>query len=1058
MKLGTDATVEKAVRVASDMENNLPAVFPNYYRYAHVEETPIEETPIEETSIEETPIEEIPAETEVITDNSGLEIVEEEIEVDSEEESYDNVADAYESTYLNPGSGYYQWQHVTVGSTYAWNEGYTGSGVKVAVLDTGVSGNSDVTVAGNYEFCDSTTSTADAVGHGTHVAGIIGAKKTGTDGIGIAPDATLYNIKVLDDSGSGTDAQIMQGIRKAIELDVDLINMSLGGIGYNPIFQTVVDEAYNAGIAIFVSAGNDGGSNMCYPAAYKHIICVGATDNNNQRASFSNFGAWVDISAPGVSIWSTIPGNTYGAKSGTSMSCPVATGEAAVILSANPAALAGKTGGAKVDALEKLMKSNVVSAGSGMGKGITILTKVFKLSTAAAKPAAPVLKATVSADSQNVTVTIDAANDTTIYYTTNGKNPTYKNGVNSAGSSVYSAPLTLDGSKKITVSAIAVNDSGVCSAVKKITCTLKPYVQSITITGVSQIALGKSSQLKATVLPSYANNKNVTWSINAPEGSGVTISKAGKVTVTKNATSNKTYTVTATAKDGSGKTGTFPITVIDTAKIKSVKFTSTKLTLTRPNDTSYDMASLLDAKYVDNTAAKVTDFNWTSSNVKVATVSSQGVVTPLAPGTVTITATANDTSNKKATCRITIKQLATGLTITGNGVSGSTTIAAGKKITLKANVEPANTNNKNVTWSIDAPKDSGVTISKAGVVSVSSKATAKNYYTVTATTADGSNKTATYKVIVKSGIIKSVTMDKKSATIFRKAGSFGAPTYTTVTATLNGSEGFDTSAYTVKSSNKGIADIDSVSASGNVITIKVKATGKATGKTAVTVTSTDGSNKKATFNVTVNNPVSRINIAPTAGNSSYVAQGKSLQLKATLETEYGAVSNKNVTWSINASKESGVKISTAGKVTAAKTATAGTSYTVTATAKDGSGVYATYTVRISSPVSALYLYDSYDWGLMSTRYTWPIQQTPAPTTEIDAGRGAYRFQVIWSGSLYGGVTVSSSNPSVSSATVVSSGGYLYIYVSADKPGNATITVKANDGSGKQVKYKFKVTK
>ena len=118
-------------------------------------------------------------------------------------------------------------------------------------------------------------------------------------------------------------------------LGVDIINMSLGGLGYNPAAQLVINDAYKAGIAVFVSAGNDGGSNMCYPAAYDHVICIGATDNNNQRASFSNYGAWVDLSAPGVSIWSTGNDGGFVNMSGTSQACPVAVGEAAVILSSD---------------------------------------------------------------------------------------------------------------------------------------------------------------------------------------------------------------------------------------------------------------------------------------------------------------------------------------------------------------------------------------------------------------------------------------------------------------------------------------------------------------------------------------------------------------------------------------------------------------------------------------------------------------------------------------------------------------------------------------------------
>lgn len=1051
MKLTKGTPVSKALQVAADTDNNLPAVYPNYYRYISTE------TELEESSSDSV------SQIEIVEEEYGTETDEEPESGEGDEvspEAYEYAVEAYSDPYLSPRSGMYQWQHVNVGSVYAWNAGYTGSGVKVAVLDSGVTPMSnELTLAGNANAISSSGAATDGNGHGTHVAGIIGAKTNAIGGAGIAPNASIYNVKVMGDDGSGTDDDILRGIQQAIDWKVNIINMSLGGVGYSTAFQNKINQAYKNGIAVFAAAGNDGGSNMCYPAAYDHVICIGAVDNNNERASFSNYGAWVDLSAPGVNIWSTgTSGTSYVSMSGTSMACPVAAGEAAVILSANPSEIAGKSGGAKVDALENFMKANTVSAGSGMGKGVTSLTKAFKLSVATAKPIAPNIVANVAGNAQNVSVKITATAGTTIYYTTDGKTPTFKDGVAGANTLQYTGAFTISGVQKGTIQAIAVNASGVSSAVKKVSFTLKPYVSSIEISGVSQIVKGKSSQLTATVLPVYATNKKITWSIKKSNGSrvekadGVTISTNGKVTATKTAKAG-TYTVTAKAQDASGKTATYTITIIDSIKIASAKFNSAKLDLEIPTNKTYNMSSMLDAKTVSGAKAVVSDFKWTSSNTAIATVDAKGVVTPKAPGSVTITALANDTSNKKATCKLTIKQLATKVTITGENQ-----VARGKKLTLKATVDPANVSNKKVTWSITksngnpVSKSDGVTISASGVVSASSKATTGTYK-VTAMASDGSKCTASKTITVKGGVINTVTFDKKAGTIYRTAGSSSAPTQMTIKATLKGTSGFAGNAYTCTSSNEGVATASATGTNGTV-TITVKATGKTTGKTTITLVSTDGSNKKATCTVTVNNPVSKINIAPTAGNNNYVAKGKTLSLKATLETEYGAVSNKTVTWSIYASngteataKSHGVSINSSGKVTVSKTAKLGT-YTVKATAKDGSGAKASYNIRVTAGVTDIFvLYRGYP---LTTKGTNTMKQY-----------GQAGFPISWKssdGSYSGSFAVTSSNPKVMSGSIIYLEGYPYLVVSADNPGTATITLTAMDGSGKQVKYKFKVYK
>lgn len=940
LELKEGNTVASAVKAAASARNRLPAVWPNYYRYPHVEES-ISENGNEAIKIEETEYE--------VEDSAVTVYAEEDTPT---LEAYAQAIASYNDPDLLSDSSQYQWQHVAVGSPYAWAEGYTGQGVKVAVLDTGVMGtHSELTLAGEADTTGTSVVTgsgaaSDKGGHGTHVAGIIGAKaNNGAGGAGIAPDATLYAVNVLSGGeNAGTDWAIIQGIEQAMKWDVDIINMSLGGPGYNEECQKKVNEAYNKGIAIFVSAGNDGASCINYPAHYDHIICVAATDQNNSRADFSTYGSWVDLSAPGVAIWSTYFDGGYTIMDGTSMACPVAVGEAAVILSGDDSLKGMTKNGARVDALEKKMKSNAVKAsGSGMGSGVTSLTKVFKLSTASAKPQAPVINIEPDDKSkaQKVTVTITAQSGMTIYYTDNGKNPVYKNGKQDANTKLYTQAFEIKNNAKGTIKAIAVNESGVASAVKSIKYTLMPYVSDITISGVQKIAAGKSIQLTAEVLPEYATNKKLEWKLYAQDGTEATAAKdkisinvsSGKITAKSGATPNAQYTVRATAKDGSGKIDEYVITVIANTKMKSAKFDQKSVTLSIPKDQSYDLAPIFKAEFADGTSAAVTDFKWSSNNKKAATVNNNGVVQPLKAGKVTITALADDSSGKKATCTVIIKQQVREIQI-----SGSSSVAAGKSVTFKATILPTDVSAKKVTWSIvdsngqEPAASTGVKINKSNG-KLTTKPTSAGTYTVKASATDDSGEVGTKSITICDGAIKSIsyanTADKK-VTIFRRQVTNETKTSATVQVKIEGTtNNADLDAYEVTSSNSGIATA-TYSRSGNMITLNIRATGRAAGKTNITLAATDGSGKKVTYAVTVNNPVTKVHISSATKTMSardtqngitidmMVIKGKSLQLKATLESEYGAISNKKVNWSINAPAESGISISKSGKVSAKK--------------------------------------------------------------------------------------------------------------------------------------------
>ena len=211
-----------------------------------------------------------------------------------------------------------------------------GSGVKVAVLDTGADIDHRDLKPGILKHQDFTSSSInDVQGHGTHVAGIIGARKNGFGFVGVAPECKLMIGKVLDDNGNGNYAWISAGIRWAVQNGADIINMSLGGTENHISLFDAVHYALYKGVIIVVAAGNAGsmGSNsIAYPGKYGGVITVASHDNYGNRSGFSSHGGEIDILGPGSKIWSTYPDNKYSELSGTSMAAPFVSGLAALIL------------------------------------------------------------------------------------------------------------------------------------------------------------------------------------------------------------------------------------------------------------------------------------------------------------------------------------------------------------------------------------------------------------------------------------------------------------------------------------------------------------------------------------------------------------------------------------------------------------------------------------------------------------------------------------------------------------------------------------------------------
>lgn len=270
---------------------------------------------------------------------------------------YDNPASC---PYLSSdGSLTCQWFWGKVQAYDAWHLTTGNCTIRVAVVDTGIdvgdpaglppdAAHPDLHACGNTLVRSFVSGEGgnDDNGHGTHVAGVIGARTN--NGVGVAGanwQSQLMGVKVLNFLGSGTWSQVASGINWAANNGAKVINLSLGGSGGSKTLRNAVNNAWNKGAVLVCAAGNSGSSAPSYPAFYANCIAVAATDRNDVKPSWSTFGTWVDVAAPGVQILSTTQDTWewcflcwgqgyfegYDSLSGTSMATSVVSGLAALI-------------------------------------------------------------------------------------------------------------------------------------------------------------------------------------------------------------------------------------------------------------------------------------------------------------------------------------------------------------------------------------------------------------------------------------------------------------------------------------------------------------------------------------------------------------------------------------------------------------------------------------------------------------------------------------------------------------------------------------------------------
>jgi serine protease len=272
------------------------------------------------------------------------------------------------SAFPNDACYKYQWHLRQLGMPDAWKRG-NGKGVVVAVIDTGVSKVADLAetkFVPGYNFLANNANADDDHGHGTHVAGTIAQSTNNKLGVaGVAYGASIMPLKVLSARGSGSVAGIAQAIRWAADHGANVINMSLGGPTRLGSMGSAVKYARDKGVVIVAAAGNDGRGRVGYPAAYPGVVAVAATQFDETTTFYSNWGAEIDVAAPGgntrvdqngdgkpdgVLQHTIVPGQTSNTDylwfMGTSMASPHAAGVAALIMGA---------GVRKPDAVEEIL-------------------------------------------------------------------------------------------------------------------------------------------------------------------------------------------------------------------------------------------------------------------------------------------------------------------------------------------------------------------------------------------------------------------------------------------------------------------------------------------------------------------------------------------------------------------------------------------------------------------------------------------------------------------------------------------------------------------------------
>ncbi|MEO7650831.1 MAG: S8 family serine peptidase [Bryobacteraceae bacterium] len=234
----------------------------------------------------------------------------------------------------------YQWHLTTISAPAAWDINTGSAAVVVAVIDSGVdSTHPDLAskLVPGWSFLNGTSNTADVLGHGTAVAGAIAAATNNGVGVaGVSWNSLIMPLVVLDSNNSASYSNIANAIIYAADRGVRIMNVSITGASSSSTMQSAINYAWSKGSVVFAAAGNSTSTALFYPASCENAVAVSSTGQTDALSYFSNSGSWIDLSAPGESIFTAFNGGGYGYKSGTSFSSPIAAGVGSLALSRKP--------------------------------------------------------------------------------------------------------------------------------------------------------------------------------------------------------------------------------------------------------------------------------------------------------------------------------------------------------------------------------------------------------------------------------------------------------------------------------------------------------------------------------------------------------------------------------------------------------------------------------------------------------------------------------------------------------------------------------------------------
>ena len=483
----------------------------------------------------------------------------------------------------------------------------------------------------------------------------------------------------------------------------------------------------------------------------------------------------------------------------------------------------------------------------------------------------------------------------------------------------------LAGKGTVTITATAADGSRKAASVK---IQVGSLTKSVAVAEPESTVLraGKSLTLKATTEPVKPTVPGVTFRlVDSADSAYATVTAAGKVTA-KNVNEPHDVKIQAVSKDAAKvESNVITLTILPKADqsliLKVEDRYVTKTTLARNLGDTVSLAAYTLDLSGEVPAEESAEVTWKSSNGKVASVDENGTVTCLKSGSATITALMG---KAKATVTIKVTGLVKGITVTTKKAADSLTVASGKTLALKANVEPANASNKAVTWSI-TDGSAYAKVSSSGVITANKDLTGVKTVTVTATAKDGSGVSGSAQVTLRPLVqgleIKRPGASENTTQVWDMAARSTLQLRAVIYPVAARED------VTWKSSNAKVASID---AGGKITCLRA-------GTVTITATAKDGSGEKASFKLTVVKRMKNLTL-----EDGFIAGGKSLTLKPLITP--ADTTNKKLSWSVS-ENEAGIRISSSGKLTT-KAVKERVTVTVTVKALDGSGVTATCNVTV----------------------------------------------------------------------------------------------------------------